>query len=193
MLHSSTKVMWMDVKSQKVFTDTISNMFQMYSLKAQRTLDGISQVLFNPESEIVKITDMYGWTDVKSITRIDQPSVWVEINAADKYLYVSDDEILPIYLPESQFRGFHGEVKYSILPKSLPKLEEDDILRIHRGVSENEEDIEFAKIQYRCNIKDYTDSGHGYKITTKSGFFNGNNIHLLAESAIRHLDVYNKK
>lgn len=186
MLHPSSIVQWMDVKSQKVFIDPISKMFQMYSHKATRTLD-ISEVLFNSKSEIVKITDMYGWTDVKALRRIDSIGAeWVGMAAANHQIKLRRDTIIPIYNPKAPFNGFHGETKYPITAKHLYDLEENDIVRIRRGKDENNEELEFSNISFSgiiWNFKEF-DFNYAYTIITKSGFFNGNNIHLFGKEFI---------
>jgi hypothetical protein len=53
------------------------------------------------------------------------------------------------------------------------------MVRIRRGKSENNEDIEFSRISIAGAAHD--DFVYVYGITTKSGFFNGNNIYLFAK------------
>ena len=97
MLHSEIIVQWMDINTQKVFTDTISKMFQMYSHMADKTSDGY-EVLFGSKSNIAKITDMYGWTDVDAIRRIENVPEWLELTIANQQITLSRDSIIPIYL-----------------------------------------------------------------------------------------------
>jgi hypothetical protein len=178
MLHPETIVQWMDVKSQKVFTDGIAKMFQMYSHMASKTSDG-SEVLFSPQSNIAKITDMYGWTSVKAIRRIDNVPEWFELNIANHQITLSRDSIIPIYEPNSPFLGFHGETKYPFTGKHITNIEEWDMARIRRGKNKDGEDIEFSNISLSKVMYIFEKTlCVSYEVITKSGFFNGNNIHL---------------
>lgn len=179
MLHPTTKVQWMDVKSDKVHKDDIGKIFQMYSHRAIRT-SNVSEVIFKAKYDIVKITDMYGWTDVKAIRRIVNVNGWMALGAENQQIKLSEDTLVPIYQPDAPFPGFHGETKYPFSSKKLSDIEQGDMVRIRRGKNGNGEDIEFAVVSFSGSLYIHDDEPtHGYEIITKSGFFNGNNIHLL--------------
>jgi hypothetical protein len=170
----------MDVQSQQVFTEAISKMFQMYSHKATRTSD-VLEVLFTSKDPLVKITDMNGWTDVKSIKRIENSPGWRSIIAANQHITLTNDTLIPVYEPEAPFKGFHGETKYPFTPKLLYTIEESDIIRIRRGKDKNDEDIEFTNISSAGLLYWSDEFNYGYEVTTRSGFFNADNIHLLGQ------------
>ena len=124
MLHPSTRVQWMDVKLGKVHKDEICKIFQMYSHRAEMTSD-VLEVLFN-KSDIVKITDMHGWTEVKGIGKIGNAFGWMGMGAANQQVELSADTVIPIYEPNATFAGFHGETKYPFVGKKLSEIVQGD-------------------------------------------------------------------
>lgn len=179
MIHPLTKVQWIDVKSQQVFTDTIDKMFQMYSLKAKDN-DNESEIILD---SIVKVTDWYGWTDVVSIKRIECCIVWKHIYAATKSVVLSNNTTIPVYEDDSSYKGFHGETKYNHIIKSLCDIRSGDMIRIRRGIDDYGNEVEFANVELLQNKECIPTENYGYEIVTKSGFFNANNIHLFSRSA----------
>lgn len=179
MIHPSVRVQWMDVKLGKVVLNEISKVFQIYSHRAIMTSD-VLEVSFDHKTEIIKITDMFGWTEVKGIRMIGNPNGWVTLGASKHILKLSRDTIIPIYQPNAQYAGFHGETKYPFVGKKLSEVEQGDMVRIRRGTNDLGEEIEFAPILFSGDLyASNIEPGYGYEIVTKSGFYNANNIHLL--------------
>lgn len=186
MIHSNTKVQYMDVKRQQVFTDTIGRMFQRYSLNAEVGTD-IHTIIFNPEINVIKITDMTGWTDVKAIRKINKPISWTVLGVASiNQITLTEDTLIPIYNPNAPTQGFHGETKYPYVRKVVSDICDGDMIRVRRGTDESGNDIEFTPISFTGLVfgLDKGELDWGYEIETKSGFFNADNIHLLADGKI---------
>ena len=185
MIHSLTKVQYMDVKTQQVFTDTIGRMFQRYSLNAKVETD-MHTVIFNPEITLIKITDMTGWTDVKAIRKVNTIISWTALGAASNHISLSEDRLIPIYSPDTPIQGFHGETKYPYIPKIISDVCDGDMVRVRRGVDGSGNNIVFSPISFAGLAfgLDKGDLDWGYEIETKSGFFNADNIHLLADDKI---------
>lgn len=180
MLHPNTEVQWMDVPSQKVYTDTVMKMYQMYSHKATKFLEG-SETVYSYSSipDKVKIQDWYGWTDVKVIKRIEGISEWVYLIIANHQLLVTNQTLIPVYDIKNPFQGFHGETKYPFIVKPVQVMTLEDMVRIRMGKDSNGEEIEFTPTYPGLIFQmKQRDCNHGYEIITQSGFFNAQNVHL---------------
>ncbi len=193
MIHALTKIQYMDVNTEQVFTDTIGRMFQRYYLKAKVTTD-MHTVIFNPEINLIKITDMTGWTDVKAIRKVKTIISWTVLGAASNQITLSENRSIPIYSPDTPTQGFHGETKYPYIAKPISEICDGDMGRVRRGVDGSGNDIEFTPISF-TGIAFGINKGEldwGYEIETKSGFFNANNIHLLADKIVDGINSISK-
>ena len=126
----------------------------------------------------VKIKDWTGWTQLLSIHIIKNQTDmnWKILTPKDEnmpgYKLILKDEILPIYSHNATIKGFHGEVKYKYSLCHIDDISNEIILR--------------AKIPYIMEWQmflqmDSTDTEmdcNGYKIYTKSGFYNAGIYHL---------------
>lgn len=178
-------IQWMDVEAERVETTHIDDFFRSYIhlAKEYKGDDGCSVQEITFDDRIVKITDMFGWTDIRSIYRVDKhrPLHWNNLRCANKQLIVSDGTIMLTYDPSKISRGFHGEVKYGTIIKSAYNLKEHlDILRVKRGgVDENYNDVEFDPIREIISMED--DWSSGFVIKTRSGRMNVSGVHCFAE------------
>lgn len=181
MFSDHNKIRWMDVATEKVVKADLSTFFRTYIHLVKTYTDkdhfSVEEIDFN--DRIIKVQDMFGWTDVLSVYRIDKhrPLNWNYIESGTKWVIVSDGTTMLTYDPSKMSRGFHGEVKYESMVKSAYNLKENvDILRLHRGgVDENYNSIEFAPIHKINTIDD--DRSKGYVFKTRSGKMNISGIH----------------
>lgn len=175
MVHPLTQVQYIDIKNGQPRYKNINELYQEYSYKVTNISNNISEIDFTNEN--VKITELFGWTQLLNIRKIiyDNPINWVEIKAANKFIDVSYDELIPIYKIDDSIIGFHGEVKYKYNLKHYHEIINDDYIRIYRGKDNNNQFIEFTLPEINNTSSNIS---YGYEIITKSRFFNGNDIHL---------------
>ena len=172
MLHPTSEVQWMDIGFHKSYISSIADLFSKYSFKANKISDTVSEILFDGNN-IVKVTDWFGWTDVLSIRKIDNVERWNWVVTDSNIIYCSPDTLLPVYSLESIKIGFHGEVKYSFIIKEIQDLTMNDDIRVRR---EDHHPLGFVKARKLGGT--LNQSSTGYKVLTKSGFFNCNNFYL---------------
>jgi hypothetical protein len=197
MIHPDTRVQYLDIKDGEPRYKTIEKLYQEYTHKSKIIIKDneceISEINFANDPH-VKITDLFGWTDIikirKTIINADY-YIWNDIRLCNnnvilnKHVIVDYDELIPCYDINQHRVGFHGEVKYKYTLKSPTKMTKGDYLRIRNCEDENEEQIEFASCHDLVAIGDHQSGGTtGFSIVTKSRFFNGNDIHLFASDEI---------
>ena len=165
MIGANTNILALDVDKGEPFNGTISDLFKSYP-RYQSDEDGVT-ILRHPH---LKLTDWTGWTDVTEIQCVpyDVNIHWFTVSCADQSIVVSDDELLVIYDKNGNpYHGFHGDVKFKYQLTSIFNINIGK-LRIR-----NQEPV-FRK--YSVSTNSYFD--RGYRIKTKSGFYNGNNFHM---------------
>lgn len=177
------KVQMMDVKNGYSKKVQMNKMFQIFA----DDIECISNkyiLNFNKDykSYNIKITDLYGWTNVLFIMKQVCNNInWKSIKSANKEIIVSDDTLIPTYDINHPYRGFHGEVKYPYILKNPEKLSEDDWIRLHRAKDKDGNDIEFG----HPIVYDYvSDEKYGYFLITKSRFGNINDIQILLDDHV---------
>ena len=192
MIHPDTQVQYIDMRDGEPRYKSINEFYQEYCHKAILKMDtnnvqeSIIDFSLNPH---VKITDLFGWTDVLEIKRftIRYPLTinWINILVKDKKLITCNRELLPVYDINDNKIGFHGEVKYKYTLTSPVKLS-SGYLRTNNCEDENGNQVEFI-IPEIVDLGNYNIdySINGYEIITRSGFYNGNNIHLFGSDYIR--------
>lgn len=190
MIHPNTQIQYLDIKVGEPRYNTVNDLYREYSHKANMLTDDCSVINFSSNSN-VKITDLFGWTDIIQIKRIKSDNItWNNINVANKQILLSNDELIPFYDINKTTIGFHGEVKYEYILKHLIKSDRSkDFLRIRNGENELGENIEFSPINIYSMSNDKTN--YGYQLITRSRFFNGNDIHLFGCDAVL-LNEYKK-
>ena len=192
MYHALNQIQWMDVTEGKVYTDEIRHFFRKYIHKTHSFRHGnmmVEEIDF--DGMIVKVTDMFGWTDIVRAQCInidvDPTNIpkWTEFKCENKTLLVSNEQDMLTYCPEHVTRGFHGEAKYETVIKDESDLKvNEDILRLKRGgVDSNFNDIEFAPLSFRQRLDD-DDSSFGYVFETRSGTMNISDVHCISKNII---------
>lgn len=210
MLFPATKVQWMDIDKQEVKTEDLLWMYSMYSEKARRITEAVSEITFNADTYlninntgelpvrhkgapfvdgVVKITDWFGWTDIRVIRRIDKILKWTMVRAGGHQVKMAEDTLIPIYNPGVEIQGFHGEIKYPFTVIALRDIKGDgsEFVKVRRGRGEDGEKIEFAPLQIDGREGPHPDNigyHHAYQILTRSGFFNAGNLYLWGRESI---------
>lgn len=161
---------------------TLEELFSKFSSISYDLLSGIREINFKDNELNVKVQDMFGYTDLLCIRRLEIESLvpgrthWDDIIAGDKTITARNDTIIPTYdLREEEIIGFHGEVKRDYQLKYVDNIEETDYVRILPSNGESE----YVKPEikpFSLNVK----YGHGYCLVTKSGFCNINGIYIRA-------------
>lgn len=184
MVNENAIVTWMDLNQKDVINDTIGNMTQYYSDKMD-AIQGIPLVgsmgsIIFTQVENIKITDLYGWTDLVELSKkpIQGESYWMEIKAGENTIIVDSFTLIPVYLTDNPTVGYHGEVKYDYVLKHPEKILPTDKIRIKRGMT----DMEFVTpVIKRSNY----DGKFGYEIMTKSRFANMENVYMFASDMLK--------
>lgn len=174
MIHPTTKVHWMDVESKIVRHSDVMLLFQNYAHLAIKKDVHISEVSFH-NSDHVKITDLYGWTAIKAIRRVENSRQWCTIIADNTDILTTRSTLIPVFDPYHPYPGFHGETKYPFEIKLVSDLIYDDKIRIRDGSLTPD-----GKIEFVCThvLSSDMESGVGYEIITRSKFFNADNIYM---------------
>lgn len=186
MIHPDTPIRWLGIYDQTVHNTTIADLYRKYIERSHPTdvLGDVNFITFD-EERYVKIQDWYGWTDIISIERHSNIPLrsWRDVSLFydhHRKIRVTSDELIPVYEQERAMRGFHGEIKYPYILKRSKDLEIDDRLRI-RDVDYPVR-TEFSLIQ--SNEVPNGDKDYGYRIITKSRFYNANGFHLYGSTII---------
>lgn len=172
----------MDVKGEQVKTTSAFDLFKEYSHRATRNGNGNEEVRFNPGE--LKITDWRGWTDVISIERIETWlfTTWARLSVGNQNILVTGGELVPVYTSTVPKKGFHGASVFEYQLKEYQSIDSNtDFIRIRRGINPNGGHIEFAHPIIEVEM---IHPKFGYKITTRSKFFNCNNVHIFGSDVI---------
>jgi len=186
MLYPDTQIQYIDIKDGEPRYKTINEFYQEYSHKSKiKISDNVgttSEIDFTDMN--VKITDLFGWTQVLMVRKIIQKAGirWADIVTANKQILISTGTLVPYYQKEETNIGFHGEVKHAYVLKNPSKANDNDCMRIHNGETFDGNPIEFAR-QEIINTFEGNDN-YGYEIITKSRFFNANDIHMFGSDHI---------
>lgn len=198
MIHPDTQIQYLDIKDGEPRYKSINEFYQEYAHKSILKMDtnNIQEFMIdfslNPH---VKITDLFGWTDVLEIRKLVYRHPlrinWVDVLVANKQLITCNRELLPVYGIDKNRIGFHGEVKYQYTLTTPTKIS-DGYLRVHNGEDGDGNSLEFAVPQIiDPGNSGAIDASYGYEIITKSRFYNGNDIHLFGYDYINFEEVLN--
>lgn len=179
MIHEKNEIHWMDIKSENVQNSDISVIFKEYSHMIEQVPCSPDMTIFqinfidldDKQIKNIKISDLYGWTNIISIRKIvlTNPFKWYKITAGNREIIVSENTLIPVYYEQSKRRGFHGAVLYNYILKHPSKINPNDRIRIHRGRGSNEFTV--------AEIEEYeSNENFGYEIITKARFGNVNHI-----------------
>ena len=191
MIHPNTQIQYLDIKIGEPRYKTINDLYQEYSHNAEEILSHkhlkITEINFG-ENDNVKITDLFGWTNVLSLRKVQSVGYhirWNILAAANKKVLLTESELVPFYDINKHTIGFHGEIKYEYILKQLSKSLDTDYIRLHNGEDTDESVIEFAPRQIiQTDKSEVNRINYGYELVTRSGFFNGNDIHLFSSDNI---------
>lgn len=181
MIHQDSIVQWMDLDTQEVDEREISTMFGKYITRSKTNDDGILEVEFNSNKNVVKITDWKGWSDLRLFRRQADIIKWIKLTTKrGKIIIATPDTLIMIYDPTSTCRGFHGETKYAYTVTPFENVKENDIVRVRHTQDEEGFDVDFDTIIKTESLE--TEPKIGYQIATKSGFYNCNDFYLEGRS-----------
>ena len=181
LIYKDQQIQFIDVNKELMKKDSIENIYQMYSHKIELYDNKFSYINF-ADKDNVKISDLYGWTEIFRFAKMPNINTWKSIKVADKEIIISSETLIPCYDINNPYRGFHGEVKYPYILKNPEKLTSEDWLRIHRGKDQNNNDIEFD----HPIVNDFipNNNEYGYDIITKSRFGNVNDVQILLSNNV---------
>jgi hypothetical protein len=178
MIHQDSVVQWMDLDTKEVHEKKIFDMFGQYISRSIQQDDGILEVSFN--SSNTKIVDWKGWSDVKTLQRQANITEWIKLTTVHgKSIMATPDTLIMIYNPDKIRKGFHGESKYEYKIIPFKEIETGDIVRVRHVQNDDGYDVDFNVIS---DIELLTTSPSiGYRVFTKSGFFNGADFYLFGK------------
>ena len=181
MIHPNTKIQYIDLRDGEPRYKTIDDLYKEYAHRSVDCYQEYSYITFDNRG--IKITELAGWTDLLEIRKIalNQLDIrWINLKFNNTEIKVSHTELIPAYESDKTIIGFHGEVKYLCTPKSPLHLSDNESVRTHKYFEYTDEHaVEFIR-PTGINIIINPDITYGYQLITKSGFFNGNKIHLFA-------------
>lgn len=183
MIHSNTKIQWMDINDQEFGNSPVSKFFQRYSVKAKRISDDEEVITFD-KSDNVKVKDWTGWTEVQAIHKIKNiDGIWRIIRVGERSLIVSNDATIPVY-SSTMIVGFHGENKYLYIVKEVKDLAEGHVIRILDQSAEatGKDGLVHVELDPKHHQDDNTT--YGFEIITRSKFFNANKFHMYGSYVI---------
>lgn len=169
MLHSLTDIHILDIDHEVSLHDSINKVFQYFSYLRKED-NGFSYIDLSKVN--VKIKDWTGWTQLLRIEAFNNIDSWDQLSSPNPLILI--DEIIPIYSPDVSKQGFHGEVKYKYILYDYQYLKGMKEFTV-RAIVDGDNWQAFLPMHLE-SIQD--DTSVGYKIYTKSGFYNANNIHL---------------
>lgn len=184
MIHPDTPIRWLDTHDENVRKNTVAEIFAKFAEHATALSGDTSEITFGDTSTI-KVQDWYGWTDLLAITRYSNVPLeaWRKIALMydeERFIRVTQTELIPVYEHERATRGFHGELKYPYILKNPGKLEVNDRLRVRDVTYPTRQ--EFSTVYYK-EIPN-GDKDYAYGIVTKSRFYNANGFHLYGSCVI---------
>ena len=195
MIHPDTQVHCLDLFIENSIRGSINDIFQKYYHKAVIKDNGkikVAEIDFT-QDPLIKITDLFGWTDVIKIQKVPfnyESDRWIDVLVANKQLMVTDNTLIPFYRINDSKRGFHGEVKYSYTLRYPLKSKPGDYLRLRNGINPDGSETEFAIPELiSFNKSDYDHMAYGFRIITKSRFYNANDIHLFGGEYINEEEL----
>lgn len=181
MIANDSMIMWMDTSDQSVHETTIEELYSKFQIHEKSLFyeSSIDMSRFN-----VKITDMYGWTEIIKIVKQNQltaTGIYIDENVC---LVGTNDTFIPIYENDNHRVGFHGELIYDYTLKHLGMMNTGDRVLLRIPGSDK---FEFVNI--KVNDQMISKFGSKYHIITKSRFFNANGFHIFGDENIKVEEV----
>ena len=175
MIHPKTLIQILDVSRDGSDTIPMEKLFRYYYHLSKVQEDGTRIIhLIQP----INITEQFNWTRIIEILQIKGNYYWKKMHVENVEIYVNEHSLVPVYKVDDAYTGFHGEVKYPHEIKTGLTVQNGDNIRLRRGRNDKNEEIEFGTKIWFDEEEDATE--YAYGIRTSSGFFTGNNIHLIA-------------
>lgn len=172
MINKKMIIFLANMNKMKFMKDTIDNCFKdnIYNLKPNSTVETFK------DSEIM-ISEARGWTEVSEIEKVEYCDNWIEIKTEHgKSLTCSPNQLIPIYDLNKKKIGFHGETQYEFKEIEILNVKIGDVVRV-RNCQYEYTDIFFDKV-VEINIYDAEENDYGFKIETKSKYYNCNDIYI---------------
>ena len=177
MIHPKTNIQILDVVKSGDGSSTIpiEKLFRYYYHNSKIDEGGIRYIDFITP---INVTEQFNWTRIVKLIKIAGNCKWKRVNIENTHIYLNDFSLVPVYDIDEAYTGFHGEVKYPYKVKNISDLVSGDNIRLRRGKNSKGEEIEFGT---SISIEDdEITTEYAYGLETMSGFFTGNNIHLIA-------------
>ena len=177
MIHPKTNIQILDIAQTGDGSSSIpiEKLFRYYYHNSRMTEDGTRYISFISP---INITEQFNWTRIIQLNQVKGPFQWKLAKVENTYLYMNKHTLIPVYDIEEAWSGFHGEVKYPYKIKTIQDLQEGDNIRLRRGKDVKGEEIEFGT---HIDIgEEEVTTDYAYSLETASGFFTGNNIHLIS-------------
>ena len=200
MLHPKSMIRVLNINTGNCIDCTIDRLVQEYSYLMKKVSENkdydLYKISFKDDTNNklilpLKITELYGWTDILEIVinkyKGINPSIpkWIEFKINDHQLIIDENSYILLYDKFNSIIGFHGEVKYNYNlcnVNQLLQLNSDNLIRSCQYVRRRnlkqigDSDAEFLMINQiqQYSVMETT----SYDIITKSGFFNINEFHM---------------
>ncbi len=172
MLKGDTIIKILDIDHNVHMEESLDKIHLHYFTQSQSGIIDFSKMK-------VYISDWTGWTMLKSIQRINQNIKFRQlhttkyVNTVPISVFIDEDQIIPAY-DEMRKTGFHGEVKYRYAKRHINA---GDKFRMRAMLPSNVEWQDFISMEVSDS---YELCDHGYRIYTRSGFFNAGPLHFLS-------------
>jgi hypothetical protein len=177
--------MFLDLKEAEPYERETEFLFTHYAHKINHD-DDHDEIVFDHDE--VSVMDRTGWTELMKIEKFNNHE-WYQLLLNDiseesmlsnqTSVMISADTLIPIYDTENTIRAFHGEIKYAYTLKKPHQLTHDDSIRFTKFIeTSGNNNQQFANIRA---IPIYEDAV-GYKIYTKSKFFNSGIFHMYGDN-----------
>lgn len=186
MIEQGSIIQLADIAIGEVYTDSIKVILGKLSTNSLFTEEyhGSTIEISDQYLPNLKVADMFGWSEVKAfgklyhqlIPQIMQISIVTEHG---KRLDCFDNTLIPIYIPDSIKKGFHGETKYEYKINQARNIHPGDILRVVHCKDEDDRNIYFDKVvsvDHRQMI-----SNEVYYVKTKSRFMTCNDVYIYTD------------
>lgn len=175
MIHPKTFIQILDVSRDGSDTIPMEKLFRYYYHLSKLQEDGTRLIsLIQP----IHVTEQFNWTRIIEILQIKGNYHWKKMHVENTEIYLNERSLIPVYQVDDAYTGFHGEVKYPYETKTVLNVQNGDNIRLRRGRNDKNEEIEFGTKIWFDKEENITECAYG--IRTSSGFFTGNNIHLIA-------------
>lgn len=186
MIGPNSKVSWIDVKTGDHHDGTITELFRDYAERIVMAGEHDAYIVFRAGE--IKIKDWYGWTDLVMIHENSNALdlMWHQLHVDNDTLYITGNTFIPIYDPNKDRAGFHGQQLQEYVLYYLCCIPHDTAW-VRKRFTSTGEDLVLAHEEFLIPTPDELKTG--YDIITASSFVNANNIYIYASDGIDIKDV----